>query len=105
MAGSIGKLTRGSLAYNKNYKPNGLKAYARAALKCLWPLDSRNKILMADLCAQTTSALRSKDRYVLSRKLDKLGSLDTTRASVARLASMATCSPRKMAAARQAMYP
>jgi hypothetical protein len=34
MAGSIGKLSRGSLSYNKSYKPNGLKAYARAALKC-----------------------------------------------------------------------
>jgi len=35
MSGSVGKLSRGSLSYNKNYKPNGLKAYARAALKCL----------------------------------------------------------------------
>jgi hypothetical protein len=30
----VGKLARGSLSYNKSYKPNGLKAYARAALKC-----------------------------------------------------------------------
>lgn len=34
MTGSVGKLSRGALSYNKSYKPNGLKAYARAALKC-----------------------------------------------------------------------
>jgi len=33
MTGSVGKLTRGSLSHNKGYKPDGRKAYARAALK------------------------------------------------------------------------
>jgi hypothetical protein len=34
MTGSVGKLSRGSLSHNKGYKPDGRKAYARAALKC-----------------------------------------------------------------------
>jgi hypothetical protein len=36
MVGSIGKLSRGSLSHNKSYKPDGRKAYARAALKCAY---------------------------------------------------------------------
>jgi hypothetical protein len=32
---AVGKLSRGSLSHNKGYKPDGRKAYARAALKCM----------------------------------------------------------------------
>jgi len=34
MTGNVGKLSRGPLSHNKSYKPDGRKAYARAALKC-----------------------------------------------------------------------
>jgi hypothetical protein len=44
---------------------------------------------MTDLNAQTTSVLRSMDRYVLLRKSSKLGSSEGL---VARLVSTAMCS-------------
>jgi hypothetical protein len=88
MAGSVGKLSRGSLSYNKSYKPNGLKAYARAALKCLYLSDFWAEASTTDSNVQTTLVLRLRDRFVLSRKLGRLGSLDTTRLLVARPVSM-----------------
>jgi len=88
MSGSVGKLSRGSLSYNKNYKPNGLKAYARAALKCLSFPGCRDDTSETDIHAQTISVPRSKVRFVPSRKSDKLGSSATTSALAARPVSM-----------------
>ena len=89
MTGSVGKLSRGSLSYNKSYKPNGLKAYARAALKCSWLPYFQEEALMTDLNAQTTSVLQSMDLYVLSRKSNKLASSEGL---VARPVCTAMCS-------------
>ena len=90
MTGSVGKLSRGALSYNKSYKPNGLKAYARAALKCEWLSCIQDKALMTDLTAQTTSVPRLMDRYVLSKKSNKLGN---SGALVARPGFTVMCSP------------
>lgn len=92
MASSVGKLSRGSLSYNKNYKPNGLKAYARAALKCPYTQLSCfcDEALVTDLTAQTTSVPRLMDRYVLSKKSNKLGN---SGALVARPGFTVMCSP------------
>lgn len=89
MTGSVVKLSRGSLSYNKSYKPNGLKAYARAALKCEWLSCIQDKALMTDLTAQTTLVPRSMGRYVPSRKSNKLENLEEL---VARPVSTVMCS-------------
>jgi len=89
MAGSVGKLSRGSLSYNKSYKPNGLKAYARAALKCPQLPSFGDEALMTDLTAQTTLVQRSRGRYVPSKRSNKLGNSEEL---VARPVSTVMCS-------------
>jgi hypothetical protein len=67
MTGSVGKLSRGSLSHNKSYKPDGRKAYARAALKCTCN-DTVSPRAIADPRTQTTSALPSMAHYVPSSR-------------------------------------
>jgi hypothetical protein len=121
---AVGKLSRGSLSHNKGYKPDGRKAYARAALKCTLhsgPHSHRCQHVRSRWCTraflarkhqitprltrvylQTTSPLPSMAHSAPSRRWRSQAS--SVLAWVAKHASTAICSPQKVAMDRQAMY-